>query len=365
MTGNKHQIPAPVIAGLINNAHKALQEFMNYNQEQVDAIVRAAALAGLDKHMELAKLAVAETERGIYEDKAVKNIFATEYIYHDIKYIKTVGVIKEVDEEGYLEIAEPAGVIAALTPVTNPTATTLFKGLIALKTRNPIIFSFHPSARRCSTAAAQILRDAAVKAGAPEHCIQWIEEPSIEAAQVLIRHPGISLILATGGERMVQAAYSAGRPALGVGPGNVPCYIESTAQVRRAVHDLVMSKTFDNGMICASEQAVICDRKTAGLVASLMQDLGCYFLSPEQIERLEHICTCKEGCTLNPDIVGRSAVEIAGMAGITVPANTQILVARQDGVGPDYPLSREKLSPVLAFYEVTDHREGIVLSQKV
>ena len=308
---------AAMVDILVSNAQQALQKYLHqdFDQEKVDNIVRHAALAGVDQHMELAKLAVEDTGRGIYEDKIIKNLFATEYIYHDIKYLKTVGPIKDLDEEGYAEIAEPAGVIAALTPVTNPTSTTLFKSLIALKTRNPIIFSFHPSAQKCSREAARIIREAAVQAGAPENCIQWIDRPSIQAAQGLINHPGVALILATGGEGMVKAAYSSGRPALGVGPGNVPCYIEKSAMVERAVNDLVISKTFDNGMICASEQAVIVDSEVSPQVMDILAGLGCYFLNPEEITKLEKLAVCEEKCSLNPDVVGRTAFDIANMAG--------------------------------------------------
>ena len=251
------------IESLVSKAAAALREFMELDQEKVNEIIKEMSMAGLDKHMQLAKMAVEETGRGVYEDKMTKNIFATEYIYHSIKNDKTVGVINENEYEDYIEIAEPVGVIAALTPVTNPTSTAMFKSIICMKTRNPVIFAFHPSAQRCSSEAARILRDAAVKAGAPENCIQWIEKPSVEATQMLMNHPGVALILATGGAGMVQAAYSAGKPALGVGPGNVPCYIEKTADVKRAATDLILSKTFDNGMICASEQAVIVDREIA------------------------------------------------------------------------------------------------------
>ena len=359
-TPTKNNTADDLVNPLVQNAQKALQKYLHqdFDQAKVDNIVRQAALAGVDRHMELAKMAVEDTGRGVYEDKIIKNLFATEYIYHDIKYLKTVGTIKEVDEEGYAEIAEPAGVIAALTPVTNPTSTTLFKSLIALKTRNPIIFSFHPSAQKCSVEAARVVRDAAIRAGAPEHCIQWIEKPSMEAVQALIRHQGVSLILATGGEGMVRSAYSSGRPALGVGPGNVPCYIEKSADIKRAVNDLVLSKTFDNGMICASEQAVIVDQDIAPQVKEILTSLGCYFLNSEETKKLEKIATCPEKCSLNPDVVGRSAFEIANMAGITVPEDTKILIAYQEGVGPEYPLSREKLSPILAFYEVGGFREG-------
>ena len=233
-----------MIDSLVERAKKASEEYMKLDQEQVDEIVKQMAMAGLEHHMELAKMAVEETGRGIYEDKITKNMFATEYIYHSIKYDKTVGVIEDNEEEGYEEIAEPIGIIAGVTPVTNPTSTTMFKSLIAAKTRNVIIFGFHPSAQKCSVAAATILRDAAIKAGAPEDCILWIEEPSITATTALMNHPGVNLILATGGSGMVKSAYSCGKPALGVGPGNVPCYIDKTAKLKTSVNDLVLSKSF-------------------------------------------------------------------------------------------------------------------------
>ena len=241
-----------MIDDLVEKAKIASKEYMKLDQEQVNNIVKAMSMAGLEHHMELAKLAVEETGRGIYEDKITKNMFATEYIYHSIKYDKTVGVINENEEEGYEEIAEPIGIIAGVTPVTNPTSTTMFKSMIAAKTRNVIIFGFHPSAQKCSSRAAEIVRDAAIKAGAPENCILWIEEPSILATNMLMNHPDVDLILATGGTGMVRAAYSCGKPALGVGPGNVPCYIDKTAKLKTSVNDLVLSKSFDNGMICAS-----------------------------------------------------------------------------------------------------------------
>ncbi|RKD33443.1 bifunctional acetaldehyde-CoA/alcohol dehydrogenase [Thermohalobacter berrensis] len=344
---------------LVARANKARERFMELNQEQVDTIVKEMALAGLDKHMELAKMAVEETKRGVYEDKATKNIFATEYIYHSIKYNKTVGVIEENKEEGYLLVAEQIGVIAGVTPVTNPTSTTMFKAIIAMKTRNPIIFSFHPSAQKCSVEAAKIVKDAAIKAGAPEDCIQWIEEPSIEATNHLMKHEGVSLILATGGPGMVKAAYSSGKPALGVGAGNVPCYIEKTADIRQAVTDLILSKTFDNGMICASEQAVIIDEAIYHNVVHLMKDYNCYFLNKDEIKKLEKLAVNKEKCAINPQIVGQSAYEIAKLAGINVPKDTKILIAELEGVGSKYPLSMEKLSPILACYKVKDYKEGI------
>jgi acetaldehyde dehydrogenase/alcohol dehydrogenase len=348
-----------VIETLVENGKMALKEMVKLNQEQVDHIVKEMVLAGLANHMRLAKLAVEETKRGVYEDKIIKNLFATEYIYHSIKYQKTVGIIDENEEEDYFEIAEPVGVIAGITPVTNPTSTTLFKCIIAMKTRNPIIFAFHPSSQQCSAESARVVRDAAVKAGAPEYCIQWIEEPSIAATQALMKNDGISLILATGGSSMVKAAYSAGKPALGVGPGNVPCYIEKTADIKRAVTDLIISKTFDNGMICASEQAVIIDKDIYETVTDYMKEHGCYFVNEEERKKLEKLAIDEEKCAMNPQIVGQSAYTIAQMAGMEVPKETKILVAEIEGVGPEYPLSREKLSPILACFKVNNSKEGI------
>lgn len=354
-----------MIDDLVRKAKAAEQEFLRFNQEQVDRIVRAMALAGVDKHMELARMAVEETQMGVYEDKVTKNLFATEYVYHDIKHKKTVGIIRDKEEEGFAEVAEPVGIIAGITPVTNPTSTTMFKSLIAMKTRNPIIFAFHPKAQKCSAAAAQVMYEAALKAGAPEHCISWIPEPSLEATQALMRHPGVSLILATGGSGLVQAAYTSGRPALGVGPGNVPAYIEKTANLRRAVADIVVSKTFDNGTVCASEQAVIVDQEVAEEVKRLFKELGGYFLNEEEKRRLEAVVIDPESKTLNPKIVGQPAAKIAAMAGISVPEGTTVLIAEVEGVGPEYPLTREKLSPILAFLVAESPEHGICLCQQM
>ena len=348
-----------MIDGYVAKAQKALNEFMALNQEQIDAIVKAMTLAGLDKHMELAKMAVEETGRGVYEDKITKNMFATEYVYHSIKNEKTVGVIAENDLEDYEIIAEPVGVVCGVTPVTNPTSTTMFKALISVKSRNPIIFGFHPGAQKCSAAAAKIVLDAAVAAGAPENCIQWIEYPSIEATNALMNHPGVATVLATGGSGMVKAAYSTGKPALGVGPGNVPCYIHKSADLEQAVNDLILSKTFDNGMICASEQAAIVDKAIAPKFEKLMKKYGCYFAKPDEIKRLSDYCIDSEKGAVNPVIVGKPATWIAEQAGVKVPEGTKILLAKLDGVGPEYPLSREKLSPVLAYFIVDSTEEGI------
>ena len=348
-----------MIDGYVAKAQKALNEFMALNQEQIDAIVKAMTLAGLDKHMELAKMAVEETGRGVYEDKITKNMFATEYVYHSIKNEKTVGVIAENDLEDYEIIAEPVGVVCGVTPVTNPTSTTMFKSLISVKSRNPIIFGFHPGAQKCSAAAAKIVLDAAVAAGAPENCIQWIEYPSIEATNALMNHPGVATVLATGGSGMVKAAYSTGKPALVVGPGNVPCYIHKSADLEQAVNDLILSKTFDNGMICASEQAAIVDKAIAPKFEKLMKKYGCYFAKPDEIKKLSDYCIDSEKGAVNPVIVGKPATWIAEQAGVKVPEGTKILLAKLDGVGPEYPLSREKLSPVLAYFIVDSTEEGI------
>lgn len=359
---NKVKEPATAqeqVNALVAKAKKAQEQFMHLNQEQVDEIVQAMALAGLDKHMALAKLAIEETKRGVYEDKITKNIFATEYIYHSIKYDKTVGVIEDNPYEGFIKVAEPVGVIAGVTPVTNPTSTTMFKSLISIKTRNPIIFAFHPSAQNCSAAAAKTLLDAAVEHGAPKDCIQWIELPSLEATTALMNHPDVALILATGGSGMVRSAYSTGKPALGVGPGNVPCFIEKTANIPQAVTDLILSKTFDNGMICASEQAVIIEEPIYDEVKKLMQYYGCYFLTKEETEILTKSAINTDKCAVNPNIVGQPATKIAEMAGLKVPSDTKILVAELEGVGYKYPLSAEKLSPVLACYKVKTAEAGI------
>ena len=319
-----------MIDGLVARAQVALQKFLTLDQETVDHIVHEMALAGLDKHQELARMAVEETGRGVYEDKVIKNMFATEYIWHDIKNEKTVGILEENDMEGYVEVAEPVGVICGVTPTTNPTSTTLFKCLIAVKTRNPIIFGFHPSAQKCSAEAARVVYEAAVKAGAPEDCIQWIDKPSIEATGALMNHPGVATILATGGPGMVKAAYSCGKPALGVGPGNVPCFIEKSADLHRACTDLMMSKTFDNGMICASEQAVIVEKEIAADFEKYMKLNNCYFLNAEETEKLTKYMFPDPNKGVFAPVVGKSANWIAEQAGLTVPEKTKILIAPLD-----------------------------------
>ncbi len=356
-----------MINELVKKAKEAEKEYMDLDQAAIDEIVKQMSIAANAKHMELARLAVEETKRGVVEDKVTKNIFASEYIYHNIKYDKTVGVIDDNELEDYELVAEPVGIIAGVTPVTNPTATTIFKSLIAVKTRNPIIFGFHPSAQQCSIAAAKTVLEAAVKAGAPANCIQWIEVPSVEATNALMHHEDVKIILATGGTGMVKAAYSCGKPALGVGPGNVPCYIHKSAKLRTSVTDLIMSKTFDNGMICASEQSVIVDKEVKSEFEKLMKEYGCYFLTEKEKEKLQKYVIVEKNGTLNINstIVGQSAYTIAKNAGIDVDEKTKILIAKIDGVGDEYPLSREKLSPILAYYVVKNEDEAISTACKL
>ncbi|MEO2873753.1 bifunctional acetaldehyde-CoA/alcohol dehydrogenase, partial [Lacticaseibacillus paracasei] len=308
--------------------------------------------------MELAKLAVDETGRGVWEDKAIKNMFATEEIWHSIKNNKTVGVINEDKQRGLVSIAEPIGVIAGVTPVTNPTSTTMFKSEIAIKTRNPIIFAFHPGAQKSSARALEVIRDEAEKAGLPKGALQYIPVPSMDATKALMDHPGIATILATGGPGMVKSAYSSGKPALGVGAGNAPAYIEASANIKQAVNDLVLSKSFDNGMICASEQGVIIDSSIYDDVKKEFEAQGAYFVKQKDMKKFESTVINLEKQSVNPRIVGQSPKQIAEWAGITIPDNTTILIAELKGVGEKYPLSREKLSPVLAMVKADGHEDA-------
>ncbi|MDO4199355.1 MAG: bifunctional acetaldehyde-CoA/alcohol dehydrogenase [Clostridia bacterium] len=350
---------------LVENAKRALEKYKGFTQEEVDKITYQASLAAMENRVRFAKSAVSETGRGIFEDKIIKDMFASEYVWNSVKGEKTVGVINRDEQSGYEEIAEPLGVVAGVTPVTNPTSTTIFKSLICLKTRNPIIFAFHPNAQNCSVETAKILRDVAVKNGAPENCIQWIEEPSLEATTMLMNHTGVDVVLATGGSGMVKSAYSTGKPALGVGPGNVPCYIEKTADLNQTCNDLIMSKTFDNGMICASEQSVIVDEKIADLFERIMKVNGCYFLNDDEIPKLESYVIRPETKTLNGSVAGKSAYEIARNANIEVPKDTKILIVRLEGVGREYPLSVEKLSPVLSYYKAGSTEEAFNICKNV
>lgn len=355
---------------LVDNGLVALEVFRQLNQEQVNYIVAKASVAALDQHGVLAMHAVEETGRGVFEDKATKNLFACEYVVNNMRHLKTVGVISEDDVTGITEIADPVGVVCGITPTTNPTSTTIFKALIALKTRNPIIFAFHPSAQQCSAHAAKVVYDAAVKAGAPENCIQWIEHPSMEATDALMKHSGIATILATGGNAMVEAAYSCGKPALGVGAGNVPAYVEKTADIKQAVHDIVMSKSFDNGMICASEQAAIVDQEIYDEFVKEFKSYGVYFANKKEKALLEEYMFGVQangqncgGAKLNPNVVGKSAHWIAQQAGFEVPVKTNIIAVECSEVGEKEPLTREKLSPVLAILKSKSTEDGLTLSE--
>lgn len=351
---------------LVQKGLVALDEFRKLNQEQVDYIVAKASVAALDAHGILAMHAYEETGRGVFEDKATKNLFACEHVVNNMRGVKTVGVIEDDPITGLTKIAEPVGVICGVTPTTNPTSTAIFKSLIALKTRNPIVFGFHPSAQESSAHAAQIVRDAAVAAGAPENCIQWISKPSMEATGALMNHDGIATILATGGNAMVRAAYSCGKPALGVGAGNVPAYIEKSADIRQAAHDIVMSKSFDNGMVCASEQAVIIDKDIYKEFVEEFKSYKTYFVNKKEKALLEEFCfgvkanskDCS-GAKLNADIVGKPATWIAEQAGFTVPEGTNILAAECAEVGEKEPLTREKLSPVIAVLKADSTDDGL------
>ncbi|GII79992.1 aldehyde-alcohol dehydrogenase [Sphaerisporangium rufum] len=375
MAGPAVNVPTPVtemIDTLVGAALKALDEYAAFDQDRIDHIVKKASVAALDEHASLAEAAVRETGRGVFEDKAVKNIFACEHVTNSMATLKTVGVVSRDEISGIVEIAEPVGVVCGITPVTNPTSTTIFKALIALKTRNPIVFAFHPAAQECSAAAARVVRDAAVAAGAPEHCVQWITEPSLATTTALMRHEGVATILATGGNGMVRAAYSAGKPALGVGAGNVPAYVDATADLRRAVNDIVLSKAFDNGMVCASEQAAIIDAAVYEAALAEFATLHAYRATPEEKRLLEEFLfgpgagseSCGEA-RINADAVGRPAAWIAERAGFTVPAGTSLILAEVGQVGPAEPLTREKLCPVLAVLRAGGREEGIVLAERM
>lgn len=360
------------IDDLVTKANQALSDYANFTQEQVDFIVKKASVAALNQHGQLAVQAVAETGRGLFEDKAVKNIFACEHVTNSMANLKTVGIINHDELNGITEIAEPVGVVAGVTPVTNPTSTAIFKSLIALKTRNPIIFGFHPSAQQCSVAAAKVVRDAAIAAGAPENCIQWVEEPSLEATNLLMNHSGVALILATGGNAMVKAAYSCGKPALGVGAGNVPAFIEKSAKLKRAVNDVVLSKSFDNGMICASEQAVIIEAPIYDEALKEFKKLHAYVATAAEKAKLEDfifgVQANSENCAgakLNPNVVGKSPQWIGEQAGFTVPEEASIILVEVKEVGPSEPLTKEKLCPVLAVLKAKDAEEGIKLSEQM
>ncbi|MEN9228052.1 MAG: bifunctional acetaldehyde-CoA/alcohol dehydrogenase [Gloeomargarita sp. GMQP_bins_120] len=348
---------------LIAQVKVAQEAFARFSQEQVDRIFHQAARAANEARIPLAKMAVEETGMGVVEDKVIKNHFAAEMVYNKYKDLKTCGVIEEDPHFGLKKIAEPVGIIAGIVPTTNPTSTTIFKALIALKTRNAIIFSPHPRAKRCTIAAAQIIREAAVAAGAPDPVIGWIDEPSVPLSQALMQHPDVQLILATGGPAMVKAAYSSGHPSLGVGAGNTPALIDASADIPLAVSSILLSKTFDNGLICASEQAVIVVEAIDEPVKAEFRRRGAYILSPEETDRVRQIILA-EG-RLNPAIVGQPVEKIAELAGFRVPPGTRLLIGEVETVGEAEPWSYEKLAPLLAMYRVPNFYAGVALAAQV
>lgn len=347
---------AQELTARIKQLREAQKKFATYTQEQVDEIFRQAALAANHNRIKLAKMAVEETGMGIVEDKVVKNNFAAEYIYNQYKNMKTCGVLEEDKTSGITKVAEPIGVISAIVPTTNPTSTAIFKCLIALKTRNAIIISPHPRAKNATIEAARIVLEAAVKAGAPEGIIGWIDQPSVELSQNVMRESDI--ILATGGPAMVKAAYSSGRPALGVGAGNTPAIIDESAHIKMAVNSILLSKTFDNGVICASEQSIIVLEEVYDEVKRELAERGAYILQGEEIDKVRNIILNEKG-GLNADMVGQSAYKIAKMAGVDVPETAKVLVGEVTSVELEEPFSHEKLSPVLAMYKAKSFEEAL------
>lgn len=342
---------------LVQKAKQAQLEFRAYDQARVDRIVKAMVDAGYEAAERLGRMAHEETGFGKPEDKKKKNEFATRRVWESIKDLRTVGVIREDREKRIIEIAEPMGVVAALVPSTNPTSTVMFKAIISVKGRNAIVASPHPKAVRCTLEAMNIIRSAAEAAGAPQGLMACLSTPTIEATNELMKQKLVSVILATGNTPMVRAAYSSGKPAYGVGPGNVPAYIEKSANIRKAVADVVAGKTFDLGVLCSTEASVIVDAAIKPAVVEEFKRRGCHFVEGEDKEKLSRLMFDQRGA-INPDVVGKPAAYIAQKAGITVPENVQVLIAELTGVGREYPLSREKLSPVLSFYTVDNWREG-------
>jgi acetaldehyde dehydrogenase (acetylating) len=342
---------------LARRAKQAWLELAELSQERIDAIVDAMAAAVTPQAEALARLAVEETGYGVVEDKIQKNLFSSQKVYNFIRPMKTVGVIARHEERRVVEIAEPFGVVAAVVPSTNPTSTAIYKILISIKARCAIVLSPHPAAVKCITRVAEIMDEAARRAGAPAGAINWMTTVTLEGTQELMKQRDVAVILATGGMGLVRAAYSAGKPAYGVGPGNAPAFIERTANVKKAVHDVITGKTFDNGLLCSSENSVVVDAPVADEVKREFLAQGGYFMNAAESDAVAKVLVSPQRLP-NPALVGKSAVVIAQKCGITVPAETRVLIAPLDGVGRDYPLSIEKLCPVLSYYVVADWREG-------
>jgi acetaldehyde dehydrogenase/alcohol dehydrogenase len=344
---------------IMEKACLAAAVFNQYDQAQTDRIVEAVFRVGFDHRVELAQLAHEETKLGVWQDKVFKNVLATQFVYQDIKDEKTVGVISHDERSGITEIAQPLGPVFAITPITNPTSTCLYKILICLKTRNPIIISPHRRSLKCCVRTVELCYQAALAADAPEDCIQIVTQGSRDLSQALMSHPKMALILATGGTGLVTAAYSSGTPAIGVGPGNVPVFIDRSADIAFAVGSIVTSKTFDNGTVCASEQAVVVEEAIAAKVVREFEKQGCCFLTQEQIPKVEKVAI--DGATggMSPEVVGQSAMTIAELAGIDVPAGTRILMVPLTRVGPEVPLSGEVLAPILGFYVEKTYQDAV------
>ncbi len=355
--------PAKELDELVERVKKAQKIFATYTQEQVDQIFRSVAVAAASHRISLSKMAVEETGMGVIEDKVIKNHFASEYIYNTYKDTQTCGILEDDRDFGYRRIAEPIGIIAGVIPTTNPTSTAIFKSLLALKTRNGIIFSPHPRAKKSTIEACKIILDAAVKAGAPENIVGWIENPTLELSGMLMKHKDIGLILATGGPGMVKAAYSSGKPAIGVGAGNTPVIIDATAEIKMAVSSVIMSKTFDNGMICASEQAIVVEEPVYEAVKKEFIKRGCHFVTGENKKKLAE--TIMIDGHLNSAIVGQSAARIAELAGFKVDPKTKILIAEAERVADDEPFAHEKLSPVLGFYKAPNFEEAVHTARRL
>ncbi|HKV99170.1 MAG TPA: aldehyde dehydrogenase family protein, partial [Vicinamibacterales bacterium] len=342
---------------LAQRAKAAAPALAEFSQEQIDRIIDAMAAATRPRAEEFARLAVEETTYGVVADKVQKNLFSSEQVYKFIRPMRTVGVVARDEQRKVVEIAEPFGVVAAIVPSTNPTSTAIYKILISLKARCPIVISPHPSAARCITRVAEVMADAAREAGAPEGAVNWMKTVTLEGTQELMKHRDVAVILATGGMGLVRAAYSAGKPAYGVGPGNAPCFIERSADLAKAASDVIIGKSFDNGVLCSSPNSVVVESAVADEVKREFTRQGAYFMSPAEADKLAAILVSPQRLP-NPKLVGKPAMAIAEQAGFAVPAGTRVLIAELKGVGRDYPLSIEKLCPVLSYYVVADWREG-------
>lgn len=350
---------------VLDQAVVAAQQFKRLDQNAVDRIVKAAFEAAYDARLDLARLAIRETGIGIFEHKVLKNIWASLLVYENIKDQKTVGEIARYPDLGITEIAEPRGPLLALTPLTNPTSTTIFKVLIALKTRNPLIFSPHGAARKCSRAAVELLHQAAVEAGAPENCLQFIRKKHKDYLNHIMRHPELALIIATGTRQIVKEAYASGKPVIGIGPGNVPVFVDRTADFELAAESIVVSKTFDNGTVCASEQALVVEKDVAAGLRPLLEERGCYFCSNSQAEKLGEAAFDSQNRLMRADVVGQPAHVLAERAGFSVPQSTRMLIAPCTGVGAGFPLSYEILTPLLTYYVVDDYSDALMVCARL